>query len=101
HAAAPIALYSADGLEPFYKAVLPAFGKKTGSKVNFITTGSGALVNRMQTEKDSPKADVLVTLPPFTQTADKLGLSEPYKSSADAAIPASRKDPDGVWTTFI
>jgi 2-aminoethylphosphonate transport system substrate-binding protein len=100
-AAAPIALYSSDGLEPFYKAVLPAFEKKTGSKVNLISNGSGALINRMQTEKDSPKADVLVSLPPFTQTANKMGLTEPYKSSADAAIPAARKDPDGVWTTFI
>jgi 2-aminoethylphosphonate transport system substrate-binding protein len=101
YAAAPIALYSSDGLEPFYKAVLPGFEKKTGSKVNLISNGSGALINRMQTEKDSPKADVLVSLPPFTQTANKLGLTAPYKSSADAAIPASRKDPNGVWTTFM
>jgi 2-aminoethylphosphonate transport system substrate-binding protein len=101
HAAAPIALYTADGLEPFYKAILPAFEKKTGSRVNMIDTGSGALVNRMETEKDSPKADVLVTLPPFSQSAVKLGLMAPYKSSADAAIPADRKDPNGNWATFI
>lgn len=100
-AAGSINLYTADGLEDFYKAILPPFEKKTGSRVNLVDTGSGALVNRMETEKDSPKADVLITLPPFAQTAVAKGFTEAYKSSADAAIPASRKDPNGHWAIFI
>ncbi|HLI13622.1 MAG TPA: 2-aminoethylphosphonate ABC transporter substrate-binding protein [Alphaproteobacteria bacterium] len=101
HAASAVVLYTADGLEDFYKAILVNFEKKTGSRVNIVTSGSGAVVNRLQTEKDSPKADVLVTLPPFVQTAVKDGLLESYKSSADSAIPASRKDPNGYWATFV
>ena len=101
HAASPVVLYTADGLEDFYKGVLADFEKKTGSRVNVVTSGSGAVVNRLQTEKDSPKADVLVTLPPFVQTAMADGLLAPYKSSADSAIPAADKDPGGHWATFI
>ena len=101
HAASSVALYTADGLEDFYKAVLPDFEKQAGAKVNLVINGSGALVNRMQTEKDSPKADVLVTLPPFTYNAIKQGLTTVYKSSADPAIPADRKDASGAWATFI
>jgi 2-aminoethylphosphonate transport system substrate-binding protein len=101
HAASAVVLYTADGLEDFYKAILPEFEKKSGARVNIVTDGSGAVVNRMQTEKDSPKADVVVSLPPFIQTADKQGLLASYKSKADAAIPASRRDPKGMWTTFI
>ncbi len=101
HAAGQVVLYTADGLEDFYKVVLVDFEKKTGNRVSTVTDGSGALVNRMQTEKDSPKADVIVTLPPFVQTAAKEDLLVPYKSSADASIPAGRKDASGYWVTFI
>lgn len=100
-AAGQVVLYTADGLEDFYKIVLADFEKKTGSRVNVVTDGSGALVIRMQTEKDSPKADVLVTLPPFVQTAVKEGLLTTNKSSADASIPEGRKDASGYWVTFI
>lgn len=100
-AAGNVALYTADGLEDFYKAILPEFEKKTGSRVSMVDTGSGALVTRMETEKDSPKADVLITLPPFTYEAINKGLTTAYKSSADAAIPADRKDAGGAWATFI
>lgn len=100
-AAGSISLYSSDGLEDFYKTILPAFEKQTGSRVNLVSNGSGANLNRMETEKDSPKADVLVSLPPFTQQAIKQGFMVPYKSSADAAIPATRKDAAGNWATFM
>ncbi|HYB58460.1 MAG TPA: 2-aminoethylphosphonate ABC transporter substrate-binding protein [Alphaproteobacteria bacterium] len=100
-AAGNIALYTADGLEDFYKAILPEFEKKTGSRVSMVDTGSGALVTRMETEKDSPKADVLITLPPFTYAAIDKGLTTTFKSSADAAIPADRKAANGAWATFI
>src|SRR5262249_21248988 len=69
-----ITLYTADGLEAYYKAVLPTFEKQHNAKVNMVTDGSGAVVNRLQVEKNSPKADVLVTLPPFVQHAEQEGL---------------------------
>src|SRR5262249_7034590 len=69
HAAGAVVLYTADGLENLYKDVLPAFEKQEGVKVNIVTAGSGEVVNRATVEKDAPKADVLVTLPPFIQQA--------------------------------
>jgi 2-aminoethylphosphonate transport system substrate-binding protein len=96
-----VTLYTADGLEAYYKAVLPAFEKQYGAKVNMVTDGSGAVVNRLQVEKNSPKADVLVTLPPFVQQAEQGGLLTPFKSDADAHIAATRKDSQGVWYTFV
>jgi 2-aminoethylphosphonate transport system substrate-binding protein len=101
HAADAVVLYTADGLENLYKDVLPAFEKKEGVKVNIVTAGSGEVVNRAQVEKDSPKADVLVTLPPFIQQASQSGLLQPYQSVNYTNVPAIAKAPDGAWATFV
>ena len=95
HAADAVVLYTADGLENLYKDVLPAFEKQEGVKVNIVTAGSGEVVNRATVEKDSPKADVLVTLPPFIQQASQSGLLEPYKSVNYKNVPAIAKAADG------
>ena len=91
HAADAVVLYTADGLENLYKDVLPAFEKKEGVKVNIVTAGSGEVVNRAQVEKDSPKADVLVTLPPFIQQASQSGLLQPYQASTTRTCRRSQK----------
>lgn len=96
-----VTLYTADGLEAYYKQVIPAFEKQYNAKVNMVTDGSGAVVNRLEIEKNSPKADVLVTLPPFVQQAAQEGLLASFKSDADAHIPATRKDGQGMWYTFV
>lgn len=96
-----ITLYTSDGLEDYYKSVLPAFEKKYGAKVNLVADGSGAVVNRLKLEKNSPKADVAVTMPPFVQQAEKDGLLTKFTSTADSAIPASHKDANGEWYYFI
>jgi 2-aminoethylphosphonate transport system substrate-binding protein len=101
HAADAVVLYTADGLENLYKDVLPAFEKQEGVKVNIVTAGSGEVVNRATVEKDSPKADVLVTLPPFIQQASQTGLLEPYKSVNYKNVPAIAKAADGSWATFV
>ena len=100
-AADAVVLYTADGLENLYKDVLPAFEKKEGVKVNIVTAGSGEVVNRATVEKDSPKADVLVTLPPFIQQASQSGLLQPYESVNYKNVPAIAKAPDGAWATFV
>jgi 2-aminoethylphosphonate transport system substrate-binding protein len=100
-AADAVVLYTADGLENLYKDVLPAFEKKEGVKVNIVTAGSGEVVNRATVEKDSPKADVLVTLPPFIQQASQGGLLQPYQSVNYKNVPAIAKAPDGAWATFV
>ncbi len=94
-------LYTADGLENLYKDVLHAFEKKEGMKVNIVTAGSGEVVNRATVEKDSPKPDVLVTLPPFIQQAQQGGLLQPYQSVNYKNVPAIAKASDGSWATFV
>ncbi|MCL6444140.1 MAG: 2-aminoethylphosphonate ABC transporter substrate-binding protein [Alicyclobacillus sp.] len=96
-----VTLYTSDGLEDYYKSVLPAFERKYGAQVNIVTDGSGAVVNRLKLEKNSPKADVIVTMPPFIQQAEESGLLQKYTSSEDAAIPSSRKDRNGEWYYLI
>ena len=99
--AAPVVLYTMDGLENLYREVLPAFEKQQGVKVNIVTAGSGEVVNRANIEKDAPKADVLVTTAPFVQQAGQMGLLQPYQSVNYANVPASAKAADGAWATFV
>ncbi|HTH58997.1 MAG TPA: 2-aminoethylphosphonate ABC transporter substrate-binding protein [Paraburkholderia sp.] len=101
HAAGAVVLYTADGLENLYRDVLPAFEKQEGVKVNIVTGGSGEVVNRANVEKDAPKADVLVTLPPFIQQATQGGLLQDYASPNYRNVPAIAKAPDGAWATFV
>lgn len=101
HAANAVVLYTADGLENLYRDVLPAFEKKEGVKVNIVTAGSGEVVNRANIEKNSPKADVIVTLPPFIQQAGQMGLLQPYQSVNYKNVPAIAKAEDGTWATFV
>ncbi|KVE40035.1 2-aminoethylphosphonate ABC transporter substrate-binding protein [Burkholderia sp. TSV86] len=99
--AAAVVLYTADGLENLYRDVLPAFEKQAGVKVNIVTAGSGEVVNRANVEKGSPKADVIVTLPPFIQQAGQLGLLQPYQSVNYKNVPQIAKAEDGTWATFV
>ncbi|WP_087736146.1 2-aminoethylphosphonate ABC transporter substrate-binding protein [Paraburkholderia piptadeniae] len=101
HAAGAVVLYTADGLENLYKDVLPAFEKQEGVKVNIVTAGSGEVVNRATVEKDAPKADVIVTLPPFIQQAAQAGLLQNYESVNYKNVPAIAKASDGAWATFV
>jgi len=96
-----VTLYTADGLEAYYKQVIPMFEHQYNAKVNIVTDGSGAVVNRLLIEKDNPQADVVVTLPPFVQQAEQAGLLTPFTSQADSHIAASRKDTQGEWYTFV
>jgi 2-aminoethylphosphonate transport system substrate-binding protein len=101
HAADAVVLYTADGLENLYRDVLPAFEKKEGIKVNIVTAGSGEVVNRATIEKDAPKADELVTLPPFIQQAAQGGILQSYASVEYKNVPAIAKAADGSWATFV
>src|SRR5579883_1155927 len=99
-AAGEVTFYATDGLEAFYRAVLPGFEEQSGFKVTLVMDGAGALVERLRAEKASPKADVVALRPPFTQDAVRDGLTAPYRSIADGALPADRKDAAGEWTAF-
>ncbi len=67
-------VYSADGLANWYKPQFEKFTEDTGIDVNLVEAGSGEVVSRVEKEQSNPQADLLVTLPPFIQKADKSGL---------------------------
>nr|WP_245720268.1 2-aminoethylphosphonate ABC transporter substrate-binding protein [Nocardia uniformis] len=91
-----VTVYSADGVGAWYKTQFEKFKEQTGIAVNLVEAGSGEVVNRVDKEQSNPQADVLVTLPPFMQKADKSGLLEP--SGIDtSAVAASDKDPNGKY----
>jgi 2-aminoethylphosphonate transport system substrate-binding protein len=70
-ASTTVTVYSADGLKDWYDKQFAAFTAQTGIKVQYVEAGSGEVVSRMEKEKANPQADVLVTLPPYIQDADK------------------------------
>ncbi|MCV7225667.1 2-aminoethylphosphonate ABC transporter substrate-binding protein [Mycolicibacterium komossense] len=95
-----LTVYSADGLGTWYKGQFDKFTKDTGINVNVVEAGSGEVVSRVEKEQSNPQADLLVTLPPFIQKADKSGLLQP--SGVDTAgIPADQVGPGGNYLPIV
>lgn len=95
-----VTIYSADGLGDWYKPTFDAFTKQTGIKVNYVEAGSGEVVSRAEKEKSNPQADVLVTLPPFIQQAERNGLLQ--KNGVDlSAVDVANKAPDGDYVSLV
>ena len=58
------------------------------------------MVSRVEKEQSNPQADLLVTLPPFIQKADKSGLL--VASGVDTkGIPADQVGPDGKYVPIV
>jgi len=96
-----VVLYTADGLGDFYDKVVPAFERETGIRVVKVTGGSGAVVNRLEAQRNNTKADLVVTLPPFIQQARDKGLTQAYISTHDKAIPDSNKAKNGDFYVLM
>lgn len=88
-----VTVYSADGLHDgnnsWYKNQFAAFTKQTGIKVQYVESGSGAIVERLAKERTNPQADVLITVPPFIQRAAKNQLLAEFTPDAATHIPNS------------
>ncbi|HVO90045.1 MAG TPA: 2-aminoethylphosphonate ABC transporter substrate-binding protein [Casimicrobiaceae bacterium] len=100
-----VTIYSADGLRDgkpnWYDTQFDAFTKETGIKVQYIESGSGEVVNRIEREKTNTQADVIVTLPPFVQKAAADGMLDAYTPADASAIPAESRDPKGMWYPLV
>ncbi|MFR9751695.1 2-aminoethylphosphonate ABC transporter substrate-binding protein [Nocardia sp. 004] len=94
-----VTVYSADGLDNWYKTQFEKFEAETGISVNLVAAGSGEVVNRVEKEQSNPQADILVTLPPFIQKADASGLLQPLGVDT-SAYPAEEKDPNGKFVSL-
>ncbi|MCP2280202.1 2-aminoethylphosphonate ABC transporter substrate-binding protein [Nocardia amikacinitolerans] len=94
-----VTVYSADGLDAWYRTHFDKFRSETGIAVNVVAAGSGEVVNRLEKEQSNPQADVVVTLPPFIQKADAAGLLQPLGVDT-SAYPATEKDPNGRFVSL-
>ena len=95
-----VTVYSADGLADWYDSQFKKFTEETGISVNIVEAGSGEVVSRVEKEQSNPQADLLVTLPPFIQKADKSGLL--VASGVDTTgIPEDQVGPDGKYVPIV
>jgi 2-aminoethylphosphonate transport system substrate-binding protein len=95
-----VTVYTADGLATWYKGQFDKFTKDTGINVNIVEAGSGEVVSRVEKEQSNPQADLLVTLPPFIQKADKSGLLQ--ASGVDTkGIAANQVGPGGNYMPIV
>ncbi|KAA0023258.1 2-aminoethylphosphonate ABC transporter substrate-binding protein [Antrihabitans cavernicola] len=95
-----LTVYSADGLAAWYKPQFDQFTKDTGISVNLVEAGSGEVVSRVEKEQSNPQADVIVTLPPFIQKADKQGLLESSGVDMSSVAPED-KDAGGKYVSIV
>ncbi len=84
------------------EALYANFTKLTGIRVNRIEAGDDALIERIRNEGERSPADVLVTVDAGRLwRAEQLGMFQPVRSpTLDARIPASFRDPNGLWYGF-
>lgn len=89
--------------EPYVKPLVKRFEQKTGIAVTLITdseaTKTAGLVEKIEAEKDNPRADVYWGNEIFhTIRLAEQGVFAPYRSPVAADIPARWRDKDGLYT---
>jgi len=103
---APIAAFATDEVnlysarkEKLIKPLLDTFTKESGIKVNLVTAKAGPLLKRLQTEGINSPADLFITTDAGRlHKAKEAGVLQVTKSDIlENAIPASFRDPAGVW----
>ena len=84
------------------EALYANFTKLTGVKVNRIEAPEDALLERLRNEGAASPADILITVDAGRLwLAEQMGLFQPVRSAVlDARIPASLRQPDGLWFGF-
>jgi iron(III) transport system substrate-binding protein len=77
-----------------------AFTRETGIKVKLFGGDAQTLHDRLKSEGDSTKADVLVTVDGanLARAKDDGLLAEVSSSTIEENVPASLRDTDGTWT---
>ncbi len=81
--------------------LMDKFAETTGIKVEFIRLSAGQLAARVQSEKDAPKADIILGGPSETHEAlVPQGLLRAYKSPVASQIDAKYHHPEEMWHGF-
>jgi iron(III) transport system substrate-binding protein len=73
-----------------------AFQKEAGIAVESISTGSGVLFKRIQSEKDHPQGDIIWGVSRALLQSNTAYFA-PYKSKNADAIPVQFRDPNDLW----
>jgi iron(III) transport system substrate-binding protein len=73
-----------------------AFQKEAGIVVESISTGSGVLFKRIQSEKDHPQGDIIWGVSRALLQSNTAYFA-PYKSKNADAIPVQFRDPNDLW----
>jgi iron(III) transport system substrate-binding protein len=84
------------------EALYAGFTQQTGIRINRIEASEDALIARIRSEGERSPADVLITVDAGRLwRAEQMGLFQPVRSAAlDARIPASFREPGGLWFGF-
>ena len=84
------------------EALYSNFTKQTGIRINRIEAPEDALLERLRNEGTASPADVLITVDAGRLwRAEQMGLFQAVKSAVlDSRIPASLRQPDGLWFGF-
>lgn len=86
--------------EGILNSVIPLFEEKSGVEVEVISAGTGELVNRLQSEKENPYADVLFG-GTYTQYLDNPDLFQDYVSTENDNIVKEYQNKDGYITFTV
>jgi putative spermidine/putrescine transport system substrate-binding protein len=79
--------------------VTALYQKLTGVTVPPDPKGSSVAMAALEKEKENPQADTVYYSGAIGFQASRKGLHEPYKPKGWEKIPASLKDPNGLWWT--
>lgn len=85
--------------------ILDAFAARTGIRLQVVydteATKTLGLVERIVTEQEAPRCDVLWCNEPLgVMQLQDLGLLQPYRGPGFMRMPAAWKDPDAHWVGF-
>jgi iron(III) transport system substrate-binding protein len=94
-AAGKVVVYTANDSN-LNRFVFEAFSKETGIDVEPVEAGSGVLFRRISSERKRPLGDIVWGVSRTLLRANK-ALLEPYASANRDAVPATFRDPDGLW----
>lgn len=85
--------------EEVYGPIIREFEERTGLWVQVETGGTALLLERIESEREAPRCDLL-----FGGGIDSLSacgdLFQPYSSPLAEDLPESLRSPDGSWTAF-
>ncbi|MBJ6360051.1 ABC transporter substrate-binding protein [Paenibacillus sp. GCM10012307] len=86
--------------EAMINAIVPAFEKQTGIKVELVSAGSGELIKRIQSEKANPYADVMFG-GAFALFNDNKELFAEYVSPNDKDLLPGHNNHSGIMTPVV